>query len=138
MLKTVEHSVRFNATARELYDIYIDPRRHAAVTGAKVKISKKPGSRFKAFDGALSGVMLFTIPGELIVQRWRSTMFYKTDADSILILRFAQNGKRGRIDLTHANVPKQDYDGVNAGWEKHYWKPLRKYLEQEDAKRGRS
>jgi activator of HSP90 ATPase len=130
MLKTIEQSVRFSATARELYDIYLDPARHAAVTGAPVKISPKPGSKFAAFNDMLSGAMLYTIPGELIVQRWRSCEFYDTDQDSILILRFVQDGTRGRIDMTHANVPKQDHDGVTKGWEKFYWKPLRGYLKK--------
>jgi activator of HSP90 ATPase len=128
MLKTIEQSVRFSATARELYDIYLNPARHAAVTGAPVKISPKPGGKFTAFDGMLTGLTLFTIPGEMIVQRWRSCMFHAGDLDSILILRFIQDGKRGRIDLVHANVPKHDHAGVTKGWEKYYWKPLRAYL----------
>jgi activator of HSP90 ATPase len=128
MLKTIEQSVRFSATARELYDIYLDPARHAAVTGFPVRISPKPGSKFTAFGGMLSGSMLFTVPGQLIVQRWRSKMFHATDLDSILVLRFIQDGNRGRIDLVHANVPKHDHAGVTTGWEKYYWKPLRTYL----------
>ncbi|MGA2231352.1 MAG: SRPBCC domain-containing protein [Tepidisphaeraceae bacterium] len=128
MLKTIVQSVRFAASAGELYDIYLDPARHAAVTGAPVKISAKTGSKFSAFDGMLSGRMLFTISAQLIVQRWRSCMFHEGDLDSILVLRFIQDGKRGRIDLVHANVPNHDFAGVTEGWEKYYWKPLRAYL----------
>jgi activator of HSP90 ATPase len=128
MLKTIEQSVRFPATARELYDIYLDPARHQAVTGAPVRISAKAGGRFSAFDGMLSGVTLAAVPGQLIVQRWRSNMFKDADGDSVLVLRFVQEGKRGRIDLVHANVPAHDHAGVTAGWEKYYWKPLRAYL----------
>src|ERR1035437_5463456 len=112
MLKTIEQSIRFSASARELYDIYLDPRRHAAVTGAPVKISAKPNSKFTAFNGMLAGTTLFAIPGQLIVQRWRSENFYDSDLDSILILRFVQDGKRGRIDLVHPTVPLQDHAGV--------------------------
>jgi len=128
MLKTIEQSVHFAASAAELYDIYINPARHAAITGGKVKISPRAGSKFSAFEGMLSGEMLFTLPGQMIVQRWRSCEFYATDLDSILMLRFVQDGKRGRIDMVHANVPKQDFAGVTRGWEKYYWKPLRAYL----------
>ena len=78
----------------------------------------------------LTGSMLYTIPGRLIVQRWRSCEFYDTDLDSLLILRFVQDGKRGRIDLVHANVPRQDHAGVTQGWQKYYWKPLRTYLKK--------
>ncbi|HEX4792708.1 MAG TPA: SRPBCC domain-containing protein [Humisphaera sp.] len=128
MLKTIEQSVRFPAPARQLYDIYLSPKLHAAVTGGKVKISAKAGSRFSAFDGMLSGTMLATIPGKLIVQRWRSCEFHDDDLDSVLILKFVQDGKQGRIDLVHVNVPEHDHDGVTKGWRKFYWKPLRAYL----------
>jgi activator of HSP90 ATPase len=128
MTPTIEQSVHFPATARELYDIYMDPKRHSAFTGGPVKISPKPGSKFDAFHGMLSGSTVAVIPGKLIVQRWRSTHFHAGDPDSILILYFIQAGKRGRIDLAHVNVPKQDHKGVTDGWKKYYWEPLRKYL----------
>jgi len=128
MMAPIVQSVRFSAPAGELYDIYLDPEQHAAVTGAAVKISAKPGSKFSAFDGMLSGVTVATVPRSLIVQRWRSCEFHESDPDSVLVLSFVQEGKRGRIDLVHANVPKHDHAGVTEGWEKYYWKSLRAYL----------
>ena len=47
--------------------MYLNPKRHAAITGAPVKIGSKPGPSFRAFDGALSGRMLFTLSGRLIL-----------------------------------------------------------------------
>ena len=44
------------------------------------------------------------------------------------MLRFAPQGKKGRIDLIHVNVPDHDYSGVTKGWRKYYWKPWREYL----------
>jgi activator of HSP90 ATPase len=135
MLKTIEQSVRFSASARELYDIYINPVRHARVTGAPVKISPKSGSKFSAFDGMLTGVTMAAIPGKLIVQRWRSCEFKDTDVDSVLVLTFVQEAKRGRIDLVHVNVPAHDHAGVTTGWPTFYWKPLKAYLKS-PANRG--
>lgn len=128
MTKTIQQSVRLPATARQLYDLYMNPKKHAAFTGGPVTISPKAGSAFRAFGGQLSGATLFTIPGQMIVQRWRSTQFYKTDPDSILILTFRQDGEQGRIDLAHANVPLQDHAGVTKGWRQYYWAPMRSYL----------
>ena len=89
----------------------------------------RPGAKFKAFGGALTGRMLCTVPGRLIVQAWRSSAFHKRDHDSTLILRFLPAGRnRGRIDLVHVNVPSHDYRGVNQGWKNYYWMPWRKYL----------
>ncbi|MGD0462039.1 MAG: SRPBCC family protein [Tepidisphaeraceae bacterium] len=128
MSKAIEQSVHFAAPAKELYDIYMDPRRHAAFTGGKVVISAKAGGKFSAFDGMLSGSTLLSVPGKLVVQRWRGDHWKKTDLDSVLILTFVQDGKRGRIDLVHVNVPEHDYEGVSQGWKKYYWTPLRVYL----------
>ena len=128
MTKAIQQSARFSASARELYDLFIDPRGHAAFTGAPVKIGAKPGSKFSAFNGMISGTALFTIPGKLIVQRWRGHHWKKSDADSVLVIEFVQEGKRGRIDLVHANVPEHDHAGVTGGWKKYYWKPLAQYL----------
>jgi len=133
--KPIAQSVTFDASAQELYDIYMDPRRHAAVTGGKVKISAKPGSAFSAFDGMLSGTTLWTIPGRMIVQRWKSVNWLEGDPDSLLVLTFEAAGKRGRINLLHVNVPKQDHAGVTNGWKKYYWTPLKAYLRGEEPKR---
>jgi activator of HSP90 ATPase len=129
MSKVVRQSVVLRAPPRELYAQYLSPRAHAGITGSKVAIGARPGTRFSAFGGALSGRTLQTIPGKLIVQAWRSRHFHKADADSTLILRFLPAGRgRGRIELVHVNVPRQDYKGVSKGWPAYYWKPWRKYL----------
>lgn len=128
MPKLVEQSVTLPASASRLYSMYLGPGDHSAITGQKVTISSKRGSKFSAFGGALSGTMLHTVPGRLIVQAWRSAPFRKDDVDSTLILRFTPMGKRCRIDLVRVNVPDHDFDGVNHGWKKYYWQPWRKYL----------
>ena len=128
MLRIVKQSVVLPASPKALYAMYLSPRAHGAITGGKINIGARAGSKFDAFGGALSGRMLYTIPGRLIVQAWRSRAFRKSDIDSTLILRFLPAGKKGRIDLVHVNVPAHDYHGVNNGWKNYYWKPWRKYL----------
>ena len=135
MPKTIQQSVTLPATAADLYRMYLNPARHAAITGAPVKISSKPGSSFRAFGGALSGKMLLTRPGRMIVQTWRSTGFGRKDIDSTLILTFWPRGKSGRIQLVHVNVADRDVQGVTKGWKKYYWQPWLAYLRRKRGKR---
>jgi len=130
MPKLIRQSVTLPASAAQLYAMYLDPKAHAAFTGGKVKVSARRGSKFSAFDGALSGSMLHTVPGRLIVQSWRSTAFRVGDVDSTLIILFTPKGKACRIDLTHVNVADHDEKGVTEGWKKYYWGPWRAYLAQ--------
>jgi activator of HSP90 ATPase len=108
--------------------MYLDPSTHQAITGSSVDIGDERGSKFKAFDGALTGTMLEVVRPRLIIQSWRSNAFKAEDPDSTLILSFTQEGDEGRIDLIHLDVPEHDYDGVTQGWDKYYWAPWRAYL----------
>lgn len=128
MPKLVRQSVTLPAPAGDLYGMYVNARTHEAITGGRAVISARAGSRFSAFGGMLRGRTLYTVPGRLIVQSWRSSGWRKGDLDSTLILRFTPKGRRGRIDLVHANVPDHDFRGVNQGWKKYYWQPWRSYL----------
>jgi activator of HSP90 ATPase len=128
MPKTIRQTVTLPARAARLYAMYLDPKAHAAITGAPVKISRRPGSPFSAFHGAISGKTLVAVPGKLIVQSWRSSHFKKSDLDSILVLTFSSAGRRGRIKLVHVNVADRDADGVRRGWKAYYWMPWRRHL----------
>jgi activator of HSP90 ATPase len=108
--------------------MYLDPREHAAFTGAPVTIAPRAGAPFSAFDGMLSGTILHVEPKRLIVQRWRSGNWPPGALDSVLVLSFWPEGAGGRIELTHVNVSDDDFAGVSHGWEKYYWTPWRAYL----------
>jgi activator of HSP90 ATPase len=128
MTKTIQQSVKFNASPEALYEMYMDSRKHSAFTGMPAKLGRKVGSGFTAFGGMLEGQTLMLVPGKMIVQAWRSSAWKKSDADSILILEFLKDGSGGRVDLAHVKVPEHDHKGVTKGWKKFYWKPWRKYL----------
>ncbi len=128
MRSIIRQSVVLPAPAEALYATYLDPAGHSEIAGGPVTIEAKPGAAFKAFDGAISGVVLALGAPVLIVQSWRSTHFEPSDPDSTLILTFTPQGAEGRIDLVHLDVPEQDYQGVIDGWEKFYWTPWRQLL----------
>ena len=128
MRNVIRQSVVLPASAEKLFEMYINPATHQAITGAPVDIGANRGSAFKAFDGALTGTILEVIRPRLIVKSWRSVNFMAEDPDSTLILSFTSDEDAGRIDLVHLDVPDQDYEGVSQGWDKYYWTPWRTYL----------
>lgn len=129
MRSTIFKSVILPAPAAELYDMYMDSDVHAAFTGAPASVSSQPGSPFEAFGGLLTGTMLHTVKGRLIVQSWRSVNFEKEAGDATLILSFTAEGEDGRIDLVHLDVPENDYQGVTGGWDSRYFTPWLAYLQ---------
>ena len=128
MRNIIQQTVNLPAPAEELFAMYLDASKHAAITGGPVVVGDTQGAPFEAFGGLLSGTILTVVKSRLIVQSWRSASFHDEDLDSTLILTFADDDNGGQIDLFHLDVPDHDLDGVTKGWEKYYWTPWREYL----------
>jgi activator of HSP90 ATPase len=118
------------ATAERLFNMYLDPRAHAAFTGAPVTIEPYSGTPFRTFDGMLTGTMLHVEPKRLIVQTWRSANWPSEVMDAVLTLSFWPEGDAARIKLVHGNVPDEDFAGVSQGLEKYYWSPCRDHVSE--------
>jgi len=134
MTPVIKQSVTLAASPQSLFKTFLNTKLHVAMTSMPAKMSAKPGGKWRAFGGQISGRNLLIVPGKLIVQAWRSVHFKKSDPDSILVLTFSGTNKSGRIDLVHVNVPPQDHKGVREGWLKFYWKPWRKYPQNQSKK----
>jgi activator of HSP90 ATPase len=128
MTRAIQQSVVLKASPEELFDTFLDSKKHSAATGMPAKVSRRTGGAFSAFGGKILGRTLMTVPRKMIVQSWRASHWKDEDLDSVLVLRFSQAPGGGRIDLVHAGVPEHDHKGVTEGWPTFYWKPWKAYL----------
>jgi len=124
---TIQQSVRFRTSPQDLYELYIDSKKHSRSTGAPARINGKVGGKFTAFGGQLEGKILFLARGKQIVQVWRAS-HWKKDDWSILVLNFSKVAGGAQVDLVHIGVPPYDQKGVRQGWPKYYWRPWKKFL----------
>ena len=127
MCKPVHHEVDFSVKPREVYDAYLDSRRHSRFTGQAAKMSKKEGGRFVAGDTYISGTNVELIPGKRIVQAWRASE-WPQGAWSILRLELKPKGKGTRLVVDHLGIPDEFRDGVDKGWYEFYWNPMKEYF----------
>ena len=128
MSAPIRQSIILKASPAVLFDAFLDSKKHSQITGAPAKVSRRPGGRFTAFGGALSGHNLLLVPGRMIVQAWRSAAWKKADPDSVLVVRFEKTSNGAAAYLAHIGVPQYDHKGVIQGWKKYYWKPWKLYL----------
>ena len=135
MTKAIQQSVVFKASPHTLYEMYMDSKKHSAATGGAARISRKVSGQFTAWNKMLRGRTLLLVPDKMIVQSWRSIMFKPGDPDSILVIAFRKTAHGTRVDLVHVNVPVQDHAGVTKGWHAYYWKPWKRYLAAQSARR---
>lgn len=136
MPKTIVQKVVFrNTTPSALYDLYMNAKKHAMVTGAPVKISAKEGTKYSAHGGYISGKNLQLVKDKLIVQTWRATGWDDSDTDSIFIINLEQKGKNVILHAVHANLPDKHAASINKGWHDYYWGPWKNHLAGNPIKR---
>jgi activator of HSP90 ATPase len=129
MAKTIVQNIVFkNTKTKDLYDLYMNAKKHTLATGAPAKIIAKEGTRFSAHGDYISGKNLRLIKDKLIVQTWRGSDWNKPDVDSIFMIHLEQKGKDVLLKAVHAFVPDIHAVHLNKGWHDHYWKPWKQYL----------
>ena len=116
------------ASPEDIYDAWLDGRRHAAMTGSETATgSTRVGGKFTAWDGYIQGRNLALDSGRRIVQSWRSSAFTDADADSQIEVTLAKTARGTRVTLRHSNVP-DGHDGYREGWRDHYFEPMKAYF----------
>jgi activator of HSP90 ATPase len=127
--KTIQQSASFRASPMDVYEMLMDSKKHAALSGEPAALSREAGGRFTAWGTHISGYNLALRPGRKIVQAWRA-LDWPTDHYSIAI--FSLNALDGgtELDFTQIGVPSHRYDGHCRGWIETYWTPMKEILEQ--------
>jgi len=62
------------ASPQEIYDAWLDSFAHSEMTGSQAMLSDEIGAEVYAWDGYITGRNLELVPGERIVQSWRTTV----------------------------------------------------------------
>ena len=120
-------SATIPASPREIYDAWLDGRRHSAMTGARATASTRVGGRFSAWDGYASGRNLELDPGRRIVQSWRTTDFAASDPDSTVTVTLAPAAGGTKVTLVHSGLTGDGAD-YKTGWRDYYFTPMKAYF----------
>ena len=120
-------SAKIPASPREIYDAWLDGRRHTAMTGARATASAKVGGRFTSWDGYAAGRNLILEPGKRIVQSWRTSDFAAGDPDSTITLTLAPAAGGTKVTLVHEGLGDGGSD-YKTGWRDYYFAPMKAYF----------
>ena len=121
-------STTIPVTANKLYEAFLDSEIHSQFTSSPAKIENKIGGRFTAWDGYISGVTTHLEKDKKIVQKWRTTDFDSSNADSLLEIEFVEENGKTKLTLKHSNLPEGTAEEYKQGWKDYYFKPLKEYF----------
>jgi activator of HSP90 ATPase len=133
---TIRQKTFVPATPDEVYDAFMDAKKHSAFTGSKATSDPKVGGKFTAWDGYISCKNIELERGKKIVQEWSTTDWPDTSPPSKLELTFKNTKGGTEISMIHSNVPPEQADDLAEGWVEFYWKPLEEYFTKQSRKRS--
>jgi hypothetical protein len=87
------------------YDAWLDSLAHSEMTGGAASMSDEIDAELSAWDGYITGRNLELIPGERIVQSWRTTRFAEADPDSRIEVMLEPVPGGTRVTVAHSCVP---------------------------------
>jgi activator of HSP90 ATPase len=125
---TIKQKTLIPATPDEVYDAFMEAKKHSAFTGSKATSDPKVGGEFTAWDGYISGSNLELVKGKKIVQEWSTTDWPDKFPPSRLELTFKEAKGGTEISMIHSNVPAEQADDLAEGWNEFYWKPMKEYF----------
>jgi uncharacterized protein YndB with AHSA1/START domain len=127
-VRTLTQKVVVPASPKEVYDAYVDAKKHAEFTGGKATGKAAVGRKMTAWDGYIFGKYLELEEGKRLVQEWTTTDWTEGYGPSKLELTFKKVPEGTEITMVHSNVPDEMADEISEGWIEFYWDPLKKYF----------
>ena len=124
----IRQKVLIDANPVDVFNAYVDPKKHEAFTGSPATGSPKPRGRFTAWDGYISGRYLELIKGKKIVHEWRTTEWPPGYPPSLVTLTLTDSGGKTALTMVHAKVPAEQAESYTEGWKESYWEPLKRYF----------
>jgi uncharacterized protein YndB with AHSA1/START domain len=116
------------ASAQEIYEAWLDSLLHSEMTGSEAIMSDEVGAEVAAWDGYITGRNLKLVPGERIVQSWRTSEFTDEHEDSIITVTLEEVADGTLLTLVHSKVPDGQTSYERGGWQLHYFEPMKEYF----------
>ncbi|MEI6123730.1 MAG: SRPBCC domain-containing protein [Bacteroidota bacterium] len=126
----IELTEIIHCTAKKLYNAWLTTEEHAAFTGAKAKISNKPGGKFMASDGYIRGENIELENEKRILQSWRTSDFPENADDSLLEVIFEDVKQGCKLTIIHWNIPEGQHKMYADSWNEYYLKPMKEYYDK--------
>ncbi len=127
-VKTIRQTVSIPAKPAEVYDAFLNAKKHAAFTGSRATCDARVGGKFTAWDGYIWGKILELDKDRKIVQEWQTTEWPENAGPSVVEFRFDETEEGTNLTMVHSRVPAEQAEDYRQGWIDCYWDPLKDYF----------
>ena len=116
-METIRQKVIIVAKPIEVYEAFVDAKKHSAFTGSKATGEGRVGAKFTAWDGYIYGKFLELEEGKKIIQEWVTTEWPEGYPPSRFELTFREVKGGTEVTMIHSDVPAEQGGRPERGME---------------------
>ncbi len=132
MRRVIKKTYKISAPIAEVWKALVDPEVINEWGGRSIKMDDKEGSEFKLWDGDIYGKNIEVVKEKKLVQEWFSGDWPKP---SIVTFTLHIQDHVTILELEHIDVPDEEVDDVDQGWDVYYIGPMKDLLEKKNYKK---
>lgn len=112
------------ASPEDIFLALTNPATIQLWSGEPAEMSTLAGSEFSLWDGSISGRNLAFENGKKIIQEW---YFGDQEEISLVTIKLHPHKNGTSVELTHTNIPDEEYDNMLNGWNHNYFGMLEEF-----------
>ncbi|MHA2026549.1 MAG: SRPBCC domain-containing protein [Candidatus Thorarchaeota archaeon] len=128
MTEELRLTVTLPASTKEIYEAWLDSKKHSAMTGSEAIVDPRIDGAFSAWDGYIEGTTLEMEPNQRIIQNWRTTDFPLDSSDSRIEITLKEVEEGTILTLFHSEIPNGQSEDYRKGWDDFYFSPMKSYF----------
>ena len=126
MTKSIKKVYDISANIDRVWQALVDPAIIDKWGGCPCEMNSEIGKDFELWNGDIYGKNIEVVKEKKLVQEWFGGDWAKP---SIVTFRLKKDGSNTILELEQVDVPPQEYDDINDGWDDYYIGPMKKMLE---------
>lgn len=125
-MKTINKEYLLNIPIDKIWDALTNPKTIQVWTNDKAIMSEKPKDKFELWAGEIHGKNLKVVKNKTLVQEWFSKGW---ERPSKVTFNFSKKGKSTLVKLKHEDVPIEELEEFEKGWDTYYFNPIKDMFE---------
>ena len=126
-LKELKKVYHINAAVDVVWQALVDPRHIKGWGGGPAVMHAENGSKFSLWGGQIHGTTTDVVAPNTLVQDWYAGKWLQ---GSVATFTLDEEGKGTKLILIHRDIPDNEYEDIDKGWDDYYLGPLKKYVEK--------
>jgi activator of HSP90 ATPase len=127
MKKTINKVYKISSSVDQVWKALVDPEIIDEWGGGPSKMNSRVGSDFELWNGDIYGKNIEVIENSKLVQEWFGGDWAKP---SIVTFTLKKDIKGTVLELEQNNVPNDEFDDIDQGWDEFYLGPMKEMLEK--------